>query len=142
MRGNILDFNIQTGFGLISGDDGKRYSFVGAEWKDTKLPVRGMKVDFDVQEGNAIAIYTLTKSGQSGPQSQNIPEEYQGFYRSSDEKTFGGVCAGLAHKWNMNRSALKVIFVILGFFYLAGVLAYIILWIGLKQLPTKDVRFD
>lgn len=142
MRGEILDFSIQSGSGLISGDDGKRYSFVGAEWKEIKPPTRGMKVDFDVRDGNAIAIYTLAKAGPSGTQHQNIPAEYLGYYRSSDDKTIGGVCAGVAHKWGMKKTAVKIIFVILGFFYLAGFLAYIILWIALKELPTKDVTFD
>ena len=31
MKGQILDFSIQTNTGYISGDDGKRYHFSGQE---------------------------------------------------------------------------------------------------------------
>ena len=56
MKGTILDFTIQTNAGIISGDDGKRYSFAGAEWKDTAHPVKGMVVDFEPQDNQAASI--------------------------------------------------------------------------------------
>ena len=56
MKGDVLDFSIQTGSGLISAEDGKRYSFAGAEWKGAKPPVFGMKVDFGIQGEKAVAL--------------------------------------------------------------------------------------
>lgn len=66
--------------------------------------------------------------------------EYQGFYRSSDEKQFGGVCGGLAHKWGMSHSALQMIFIISGLFIGLPILFYICCWIALKPLPTKNIK--
>lgn len=58
MKGSILDFSIQTNTGIISGDDSNRYHFIGSEWKESVAPVRGMKVDFDIDaEGKAVAVY-------------------------------------------------------------------------------------
>lgn len=58
MKGKVLDFTIQTNTGIILGDDQKRYSFVGSEWKEQHAPVRGNEVDFDVNaEGQAIGVY-------------------------------------------------------------------------------------
>jgi uncharacterized membrane protein YhaH (DUF805 family) len=58
VKGQILDFSIQTNIGIISGDDNNRYYFKGIEWKSTEIPNRGNKVDFDLDnEGNAIQIY-------------------------------------------------------------------------------------
>ncbi|MEG2558476.1 MAG: DUF805 domain-containing protein, partial [Acinetobacter sp.] len=58
MKGQILDFSVQTNSGVISGEDGKRYPFSGAEWKDNKAPARGMTADFDVDASqNAVQIY-------------------------------------------------------------------------------------
>ncbi|WEV49629.1 DUF805 domain-containing protein [Acinetobacter sp. ESL0695] len=58
MKGQILDFSIQTNIGIISGDDNNRYYFKGIEWKSTEIPNRGNKVDFDLDnEGNAIQVY-------------------------------------------------------------------------------------
>ena len=36
MKGKILDYNIQESTGIISGDDGQRYSFSKNEWKQVK----------------------------------------------------------------------------------------------------------
>lgn len=64
MKGQILDFSIQNSSGVITGEDGKRYSFNGSEWKEQNVPNRGMKVDFDIDEnGNAIGIYKALSTG-------------------------------------------------------------------------------
>lgn len=57
MRGKILDFNIQSASGIISADDGNRYNFVSAEWKGDKSPASNLVVDFEINDGNAVAIY-------------------------------------------------------------------------------------
>lgn len=60
MNGKILDFSIQTSTGIISGNDNKRYSFNGSEWKEQALPIRGMEVDFDIDAlGHATGIYIM-----------------------------------------------------------------------------------
>jgi hypothetical protein len=66
MKGTLLDFSIQTNTGTISGEDGKRYSFAGAEWKDSALPTMGMVVDFEAKETLATGVYVL-------PSSENLP---------------------------------------------------------------------
>jgi hypothetical protein len=73
VKGTILDYTIQTNAGIISGDDGKRYSFKGAEWRDTgKYPAKGMRVDFLPQAEIATSVYlfqdiTGTKSQRQFP---------------------------------------------------------------------------
>jgi len=57
MKGQILDFNIQTNFGHISGDNGERYVFSGAEWKGNGTPIRGMRVDFEFEGNQAKGVY-------------------------------------------------------------------------------------
>jgi len=60
LKGTVLDFAIQTNAGIISGDDGQRYSFQGAEWRDNgKFPAKGMRVDFSPQADSATAIYLI-----------------------------------------------------------------------------------
>lgn len=51
MKGQILDYSPQSNVGVISAIDGKRYQFVGSEWKGFGVPTRGMNVDF-VSDGN------------------------------------------------------------------------------------------
>jgi uncharacterized membrane protein YhaH (DUF805 family)/YHS domain-containing protein len=75
MKGQILDFSIQTNTGYISGDDGKRYHFSGQEWKDNKAPVKGGKVDFDISpSGEAIQIYVVGGQGIEGL-AQNFDQQ-------------------------------------------------------------------
>ena len=58
-------------------------------------------------------------------------------YRSSDEKVIAGVCAGLAHKFNLNLTGVRWC-VALTSFFLTGipVLVYLVLWAILKERPT------
>lgn len=73
MKGNILDFSIQTNTGIISGDDQNRYNFTSAEWRGQRPPTRGDRVDFDVDNtGNAIQIFTAL--GHSNP-VQNLSNQ-------------------------------------------------------------------
>lgn len=61
MKGQILDFSIQTNSGVISGDDQNRYQFSGAHWCGQVPPARGQKVDFTVDgTGQANDIYILS----------------------------------------------------------------------------------
>ena len=66
MEGKILDFSIQTNQGIISAGDGQRYAFDGKSWKDSSPPSRGMRVDFQAQDGQAIDIYKALSSGGGG----------------------------------------------------------------------------
>ena len=57
MKGEILDFSVQTNAGVISGDDGNRYSFAGNNWQESSVPQRGQRVDFQPDADIAIGIY-------------------------------------------------------------------------------------
>ena len=49
--------------------------------------------------------------------------------RSGRDKKIAGVCAGVAHYFDMDPTIVRVIWSVLAFGYGAGVVAYIILWI-------------
>ena len=49
--------------------------------------------------------------------------------RSGRDKKIAGVCAGVAHYFDMDPTIVRVIWGVLAFGYGAGVVAYIILWI-------------
>ena len=62
------------------------------------------------------------------------------FYRSSDEKMVAGVCAGLAHRFDLNMTGLRWVVALVTLF-LSGVpaIVYIVLWAILKARPTAGV---
>ena len=57
MKGKILEFNAESRTGVISGDNGSRYSYEINEWKGANLPKAGDLVDFSAKEEKAEAIY-------------------------------------------------------------------------------------
>lgn len=46
MRGQILDFSLQKGGGLIQAENGKRYLFRASEWLHASTPTVGLSVEF------------------------------------------------------------------------------------------------
>ena len=68
MKGKVLDFNLQSGEGVISGADGERYSFTNAEWKSNDVhPAKDVEVDFAVTEGAATSIYAEAPAVAAAP---------------------------------------------------------------------------
>ena len=63
MQGQVLDYSVQTNEGIITGSDGNRYTFAGAEWNESSPPARGMRVDFEAQGTNAVGIYRALGGG-------------------------------------------------------------------------------
>jgi len=70
MKGQILDYSVQSNIGTISGADGKRYQFSGSEWKSTGMPMRGMTVDFDLEGNLAKAVYVAIGNSSTGPKNK------------------------------------------------------------------------
>ena len=84
MKGKILDYNIQESKGIISGDDGQRYSFENREWKSSELPKVNQVVDFEVDEKNAKGIYLL--------QTDSILKQKKSATISMENKIGIGIC--------------------------------------------------
>lgn len=66
-----------------------------------------------------------------------------GLYRSLDETILGGIFAGLAHKWGLNRIGLRVAAVLIALFSnvfsIFIVAVYVILWMVLPTRKTKPL---
>ena len=59
MQGIVLDIDLKTDSGVIRGDDQLRYEFDLADCRKGN-PLDGATVDFEVQDGKAVAIYVLS----------------------------------------------------------------------------------
>ncbi len=64
-------------------------------------------------------------------------------YRSSDQKVIAGVCAGLAHKFDLNANGLRCVVVLVTVF-MTGIplFVYAVLWMILKERSTGDDVID
>jgi len=137
MKGKLLDFSVTDGRGVISGDDGNRYTFAGKDWKSRANPSPGTRVDFDFEGKSATDVYVdEEESATTSRQHAQLDERYSSLYCSSDEKFVFGLCGGLAHKFGLPAAAMRLIvflslFVFIGWLYLVGIF--------LPKLPTKGV---
>jgi TM2 domain-containing membrane protein YozV len=59
MRGQVLGVDTRTGDGIVTGEDGRRYSFRPADWAHKGEPAIGMYVDFDVDQNRALSIFPV-----------------------------------------------------------------------------------
>ena len=61
-------------------------------------------------------------------------------YRSSDDKVIAGVCAGLAHSFDLNATGVRWVVALVTLF-LSGMplIVYAVLWAVLKPRPTSGV---
>ena len=61
MRGKVLSYDDYTGSGLISGDDGARYTFTrGSLMGGAREAFPGAQVDFEIADGVATNIYVTS----------------------------------------------------------------------------------
>jgi len=66
VRGEILTYDDGPGTGLISGDDGSRYTFTRADLQQL-APVRpGTKVDFVAVDGVATQVFVVAQAASAG----------------------------------------------------------------------------
>lgn len=82
-----------------------------------------------------VGVYLLYTFGRSS--SRILPSGERGLYRSRDNKKIGGVCGGIAEYFQIDPTLVRVLFVAGSFFYLAGVLIYLVLLIALPEKPVE-----
>ena len=63
-------------------------------------------------------------------------------YRDPLNNIFGGVCSGLGAYFNMDPVWIRLIFVLLFFFNLAGLIIYAVLWIVLTPAYSTEQRLE
>jgi phage shock protein C len=56
-------------------------------------------------------------------------EEPRKLYRSQTQRKLAGVCGGLAEYFNIDATALRVLFLILAVFGGSGLVIYLVMWI-------------
>jgi TM2 domain-containing membrane protein YozV len=104
MKGKILEFNIQTNNGIILGNDGKRYSFNGANWKSNQSPSINQEVDFTIENDTAKEIYIISNSQTINQEKSKIVAALLAFFLGA----FG------IHKFYLNCGGAGAVMLIIG----------------------------
>lgn len=150
MKGTLLDFSVQQNSGLISADDGARYTFAGADWNGTALPTTGQRVDFEAANGVATSVYPdVTATAPPMPPMLPIHAQPQ-----KTDRTTAGLLAillgGLGiHKFMMGYQQQGIIMIVisLGAGFLTCGIASIIIHIiaiveGIIYFSMSDAEFE
>jgi phage shock protein PspC (stress-responsive transcriptional regulator) len=69
-------------------------------------------------------------------------KSYRRMYRDPDNRVIGGVCSGLSAYWQLDPTMVRIIFVLLCIFGLAGALIYLILWVILPEAGTVAQKLE
>ncbi len=132
MKGQILDYSVKENAGVITGVDGARYTFAGSEWKADVQPSRGMSVDFDTKDTNAISIYKALGSTINFSSSGQKKRVTAGILAL----LLGG--AGV-HKFYLGAWGLGIIYFI---FFWTWIPAFLGLAEGVRYLTLSDEEFN
>ena len=82
------------------------------------------------------------KSEGDQHKSYDYKKNYKRMYRDPDNRIIGGVCSGLAAYWRVDPTLVRIIFILLAIFGMAGVLIYLILWVVLPEAQTVAQKLE
>lgn len=126
MRGQIIDYTAISGNGLISGDDGARYSFGPGDIGRAQGIRVGARVDFEAQGGAATRIFPIT-ADPNGPYAPGPDLGMWGYFAKCMKMYFNGKGRATRKEyWSfiLFRWVFIISFVVLGvvaIFLLSGV---------------------
>ncbi len=78
-------------------------------------------------------------SSQQEPSATYSTTGHKRLFRDENNKVLGGVCAGLAHYFNVDIVVVRIIFVILFFSFGFGLLPYIIMWVAVPSTASAQI---
>lgn len=138
MRGQVLEYNPASGEGVISAQDGKRYTFKGTEFRGDVLSCRpGLEVDFIAGEVGATAVYPMP--GQRGRDD-------------GKSKVAAGIlaillgCLGI-HKFYLGYTGPGVVMLLCGTIGWLLIVPGFVIWVislveGVTYLTKTDAEFE
>lgn len=152
MRGKVLSYQDLEGNGVISGDDGKRYSFLRGDLQDGVRTVRvGADVDFQIDGDKATGVYVMSGGGSAAADSIN--EAVEAFSSGDKNKIVAGILAIILgalgiHKFYLGMTQAGIIMLLvsvvgsIAFGLGPMVMAIIGLVEGIIYLTKSDAAFQ
>lgn len=77
---------------------------------------------------------------QASSKEQFVFEDRKVLFRDPEDKLLGGVASGLAHYMGWNVLLVRILFVLLGLGFFAGIVIYVLLWILVPEARSTADR--
>ena len=103
----------------------------------------GRPEDFDAdlnentnaKPGNTSANYSNTSSSYTN--TGNVRQER--LYRDENHKLLGGVCAGVANYFGIDKLVVRILFIVFAFAFGFAIIAYLILWVAIPSTASTAI---
>jgi len=105
----------------------------------------GRPEEFETEEASVREQLGSQQQTTSGGTSSQAHTESTGtvrperLYRDENNKLLGGVCAGLANYFNIDKTVVRILFIIFTFGFGFGFIAYLILWVAIPSSATTHI---
>lgn len=110
---------------------------------DTIMHSIGRPEDFAAEDGDFKAGKNAEAEGSNftadagaQPQGSIRPER---FYRDENNKLIGGVCAGLANYFGIDKLVVRILFIIFTMGFGFGFIVYLILWVAIPSSASEKI---
>lgn len=141
MEGVILGVDEQKAEAAVKTNDGKRYYFPLSEWKGSFHPQANMKIDFDVQDGGAVAVFPVgTTSGFSSLGGGSISA-----FNSAEKSKITATLLALflggfgGHKFYLGSWGWGIVYLVFCWTYIPAIFAVIEM---IRYIVLKDDEFQ
>lgn len=93
--------------------------------------------DAEYQSGAKSSAAGANTASGSGPQQGFVRPER--FFRDENNKLIGGVCAGLANYFNLDKLVVRILFILFTLGFGFGIIIYLILWVAIPSTASEKI---
>ena len=83
---------------------------------------------------------TQSNTGYAEPETENVyGARHERLYRDENNKLLGGICAGLANYFGIDKLVVRILFMIFALGFGFGFIVYLILWVAIPSTASTKI---
>lgn len=108
-----------------------------------RIPSPMMVVTYGTVRSTMTQIGSPENFGQTNRSRTYVYEQAPargGLYRSRSDRSLAGVCGGIAEKFDLDSTLVRILFIVGFFAGFSTFILYLILWLVLKEEPARNIN--